>query len=103
MGNRFINWDFIFDNHKKYMSEPEFTPVAPKVESFRGYITELDIQLEAYGGIAIPFIAFARMSGADVDKVFVKEDFENFMELAANEYDSTITKHNEIPGSFKVK
>ena len=80
------------------MDEKEYVKVAPKDETFRGYAFALDEQLEAGGSVAIPFIAFAKMSGADVDKVFVKEDFERFMSSTAAEYGAEVkTRDRSLP------
>ena len=74
------------------MEDKEYTKVAPKDETFRGYAFALDQELEFEGSLAIPFIAFAKMAGADVDKVFVKEDFERFMSQTAAEYGAEVKK-----------
>jgi hypothetical protein len=74
------------------METKEYVKVAPVDETFRGYAFVLDEQLEAGGSVAIPFIAFAKMAGADVDKVFLKEDFERFMSPTAQEYHAEVKK-----------
>lgn len=76
------------------MNEKEYVKVAPVDETFRGYAFALDQQLEAGGSVAIPFIAFAKMAGADVDKVFLKEDFERFMSPTADDYGAEVKKCN---------
>lgn len=83
------------------MNEEDYVKVDPQFETFRGYITALDNELEAHGLIAIPFIAFAKMSGADVDKVFVKEDFERFLNETASEYGAEVKKHDCDPSEQK--
>jgi hypothetical protein len=85
------------------MNEHEQVFIETNEESFRGYIWALDNELDAKGSVAIPFIAFAKMSGADVDKVFVKTDFEKYMAESAAEYSMTIKKHSDRPGSFGLK
>jgi hypothetical protein len=80
------------------MEEKQYVEVAPEDETFRGYAMALDRELEAEGSVAIPFIAFAKMAGADVDKVFVKEDFERFMGLTAAEYGAEVkTRKGSLP------
>jgi hypothetical protein len=88
------------------MSSNDYVKVEPNVETFRGYVIALDHELDAMGTIAIPFIAFAKMSGADVDKVFVKEDFERFMDETAQEFGGEVIKHDHFPENetaFSVK
>lgn len=79
------------------MNSEDYVKVEPDSETFRGYAFALDRELEAHGSIAIAFIAFAKMSGADVDKVFVKEDFERFMDETAQEFGGNIIKHAHFP------
>lgn len=82
---------------EKYMNEKDYVKVEPHEETFRGYAIALDKEIEAGGSIAIPFIAFAKMSGADVDKVFTKEDFEEIMDATAAEFGLVIKKHDGLP------
>lgn len=83
------------------MNENDYLKIVTPDETFRGYALALDAHLEAGGTFAIPFIAFAKMSGANVDKVFVKEDFENHMEQTAAEYNGTV-RSAETPGGIYV-
>lgn len=76
------------------MNEQDYVKIDPLQETFRGYAIALDNEMEAGGSLAIPFIAFAKMSGANVDKVFVKEDFDKFMDETAAEFGAAIIKHD---------
>ena len=82
------------------MVEEEYITVDPGVETFRGYAEALDKAINNDGGIAIPFIAFAKAAGADVDKLIKAEEFENFLLEAAAEYSAAIKKHRTHPGQF---
>ena len=73
----------------------EKTKITPQVESFRGYISALDTEFEAGGSIAIPFIAFARACGANVDEVLDKTKLNVYMDMTAAEYGTSVIKHNE--------
>lgn len=73
----------------------EKTKITPVVESFRGYISALDAEFQASGSIAIPFIAFARACGANVDEILDKRKLDVYMDMTAAEYGTTVTKHNE--------
>ena len=79
------------------MNSENYVGIEPKTETFRGYITALDLEIEAHGSIAIPFIAFAKYSGADVDKVIANEDFERIMNETAEEFGAEIIKHDGFP------
>lgn len=74
--------------------EKEYVKVEPDTETFRGYAAAIDRELEAGGEIAVPFIAFAKMSGADVDHVFVKDDFERHFAETAAEFGMQVIKHD---------
>lgn len=79
----------------------DFIKVEPDAETFRGFAVALDRALDARGSIAIPFIAFAKISGADVDKVFIKEEFERVMDETAREFGSKVVKHDVFPSPEK--
>jgi hypothetical protein len=75
----------------------------PEVESFRGYITDLDKTIEAHGSVMIPFLAFARSCGADVDQVIDKQKLKVYMDLTAQEYGAKVTVYDDLESALEGK
>jgi len=71
-------------------------PIMPQTETLRGYLTALDQEIEARGSILIPFLAFARSVGANVDQVIDKEKLNVYMDLTAREYNATVNVFDDL-------
>lgn len=78
-------------------------PIMPQMETLRGYLTALDQEVEASGSILIPFLAFARSVGANVDQIIDKEKLNVYMDLTAKEYNAKVTVFEDLQSSMEEK